>query len=133
MAKRVFGALSRSAEQKKSEQEIHDRFLRSQPSLEELIADGEYAEPISQADFWQLRDALMALKKCREAAGISLSSLSERTGIDRAALSRLEAGVQDNPTVKTLQRYAFALGKQLVVRVIDLPAGHAAGAMSESS
>lgn len=133
MAKRIFGALSRSAEQKKSEQEIHDRFLRGQPSLEELIASGEYAEPISQADFWQLRDALTALKKCREAAGVSLSSLSERTGIDRAALSRLESGAQDNPTVKTLQRYAFALGKQLVVQVIDLPAGHTPGAMSESS
>ena len=121
MAKRVFGGLLRTAEQKDREQEIHKRFLREQPTLEELVASGEYAEPISQADFWELRDALVALRKHREAAGISLSLLAERSGIDRAALSRLETGAQDNPTINTLQRYAFALGKQLVVQVVDLP------------
>lgn len=121
MAKRVFGALSRTAEQKKREKEIHDRFLREQPTLEELVASGEYKEPISQAAFWELRHALKALRNCREAAGLSLTDLAERTGIDRAALSRLESGAQDNPTINTLQRYAFALGKQLVVQVIDLP------------
>ena len=47
--------------------------------------------------------------------------LAERTGIDRAALSRLENGAQDNPTINTLQRYAFALGKQVLVQVADLP------------
>lgn len=121
MAKRVVGGLSRTAEQKKREQETHERFLREQPTLEELVASGEYTEPISQADFWELRDALVALRKHREAAGISLSLLAARTGIDRAALSRLETGAQDNPTINTLQRYAFALGKQLVVQVVDLP------------
>jgi DNA-binding XRE family transcriptional regulator len=121
MAKRVFGGLPRTAEQKRREQKIHERFLREQPSLEELVARGDYSEPVSQADFWELRDALVALRKCREAAGISLTALAERTGIDRAALSRLESGAQDNPTINTLQRYAFALGKQLVVQVVDLP------------
>jgi predicted transcriptional regulator len=121
MVKRVFGGLSRTAEQKKHEQEVHDRFLREQPTMEELVASGEYSEPIRQADFWELRDALVALKKHREAAGISLSLLAERTGIDRAALSRLETGAHDNPTIHTLQRYAFGLGKQLVVQVVDLP------------
>ncbi|HQU42849.1 MAG TPA: helix-turn-helix domain-containing protein, partial [Pirellulales bacterium] len=75
----------------------------------------------------ELREAMLALRKCREAAGVSLASLSERTGIDRAALSRLETGAQDNPTINTLQRYAFALGKQIVVQVIDLPAAQVPG------
>jgi DNA-binding XRE family transcriptional regulator len=130
MAKRVFGKLPRTVEQKKREKEIHERFLREQPTLEELVASGEYSEPISQADFWELRDALIALKKCREAAGVTLSLLAERTGIDRAALSRLESGVQDNPTINTLQRYAYALGKQLVVQVIDLPSAQPSAPIS---
>lgn len=121
MAKRVFGELPRTADQKKCERELHERFLREQPTMEELVASGEYSEPVRQADFWELREALAALKKHREAAGISLSLLAERTGIDRAALSRLETGTHDNPTVLTLQRYAFGLGKRLVVQVVDLP------------
>ncbi|OYV96724.1 MAG: hypothetical protein B7Z73_00220 [Planctomycetia bacterium 21-64-5] len=127
MSKHVFGAISRTEEQKKRDRELHERFRREQPSLEELVASGEYTEPISQADFWELREAMLALRKCREAAGVSLASLSERTGIDRAALSRLETGAQDNPTINTLQRYAFALGKQIVVQVIDLPAAQVPG------
>lgn len=125
MAKRVFGGLSRTGEQKKREREIHERFRREQPTLDELVASGEYSQPVRQADFWELRHALRALKKCREDAGISLAALAERTGIDRAALSRLESGAQDNPTIHTLQRYAFALGKQLLVQVADLPSATA--------
>lgn len=121
MAKRVFGGLPRTADQKNREREVHERFLREQPTMESLVSSGEYSEPMRQADFWALRDALVALKKCREAAGISIAALAERTGIDRAALSRLESGTQDNPTINTLQRYAFGLGKQLVVQVVDLP------------
>lgn len=124
MTKRVFGNLPRTADQRQREREIHERFLREQPSMEELVSSGEYSEPMRQEDFWALRDALVALKKCREAAGISLAALAVRTGIDRAALSRLESGAQDNPTLHTLQRYAFGLGKQIVVRVVDLPAAH---------
>lgn len=120
MAKRVFGGISRTPEQKKRETEIHERFKREKPSLDDLVASGEYSEPISQADFWQLRDALVALRKCREGAGVSLSALSQKSGIDPAALSRLETGAQNNPTISTLQRYARALGKQLLVKVVDL-------------
>lgn len=122
MAKRVFGSVARSEDQKNRDRETHERFLREQPSLEQLVATGEYTEPTSQADFWELREAMLALRKCREAAGVSLNALAERTGIDQAALSRLESGASENPTINTLQRYAFALGKQLVVQVIDLPA-----------
>lgn len=92
--------------------------------MEELVTSGEYSEPMRQDDFWALRDAMIALKECRKAAGISLAALAERTGIDRAALSRLESGAQDNPTLHTLQRYAFGLGKQIVVQVVDLTAAH---------
>jgi hypothetical protein len=40
----------------------------------------------------------------------------ERPGIDRATLSRLVENNEDaNPTLMTLERYAEAVGKQVVV------------------
>ena len=46
--------------------------------------------------------------------------VAERSGIDKAALSRLENGVHDNPTVETLMRYATAIGKRLTWKLEDL-------------
>jgi len=46
---------------------------------------------------------------------LSLADVEQRTGIGRAALSRLENDTEPNPTVVTLTRYAQALGKRLVV------------------
>ena len=39
----------------------------------------------------------------RERQGLSLSAVSERSGIDRATLSKLETGKVPNPTVNTLR------------------------------
>jgi transcriptional regulator with XRE-family HTH domain len=39
----------------------------------------------------------------------------ERSGIDRVALSRLENNEEDNPTLDTLERYAAAVGKEMIV------------------
>jgi len=60
------------------------------------------------------------LTRARKKAGMSLAAVSELSGIDRAALSRLENGRQSNPTVSTLYRYAAALGKELVWSVVGL-------------
>ena len=62
-----------------------------------------------------LRQVLTALRTERERQGLSLADIYERTGIDRAALSRLENNENANPTLNTLERYASAFGKQLVV------------------
>src|SRR5206468_5610856 len=67
----------------------------------------------------QLHDLLMQLKDAREAKGLSLSDLTELTGMDRSALSKLETGQRANPTVETLIRYAEAVGKRLVVTLSD--------------
>ncbi|MHB0961416.1 MAG: helix-turn-helix domain-containing protein [Pirellulaceae bacterium] len=66
-----------------------------------------------------LRQALAVLQAERERQGLSLADIHERTGIDRAALSRLENNEEANPTLATLERYADALGKQLVVLLSD--------------
>jgi DNA-binding XRE family transcriptional regulator len=66
-------------------------------------------------------DTLLAeLKTAREAQGLSLADITERTGMDRSALSKLETGQRTNPTVETLVRYAEAVGKRLVVSLTEM-------------
>jgi DNA-binding XRE family transcriptional regulator len=67
-----------------------------------------------------LAEVVPALKVARENAGITLAQLSQTTGLTVANLSRLENGLQTNPTLRTLRRYADALGKRLVVKLEEL-------------
>jgi DNA-binding XRE family transcriptional regulator len=102
--------------------EIRERFQRERPTMEQLLASGEYVGPIPQGLYRDLRLALHDLKRTREESGLSLADVAERSGIDKAALSRLENGIQSNPTVETLFRYAAALGKRLRWTLEDAPA-----------
>jgi len=83
--------------------------------LPELIE--RHHERMSSLD--QLQALLKQLKAIREAKGLSLSDLTELTGMDRSAISKLETGQRANPTVETLVRYAEAVGKRVVVSLID--------------
>ena len=71
----------------------------------------------------ELAKALSALRAERKRQGLSLSDVSERSGIDRATLSKLETGKVPNPTVSTLRALAGALNKRLSWSLIDEPAG----------
>jgi ribosome-binding protein aMBF1 (putative translation factor) len=55
------------------------------------------------------------LRDERLARGLSLEQLAARSKIDKAALSRLEAGKQSNPTLATLIKYARALELRLTL------------------
>jgi DNA-binding XRE family transcriptional regulator len=59
------------------------------------------------------------LRRYREQAGLSLGDVAERSGIDKASLSRLENGWYPNPTINTVARYARAIGKRLVLELED--------------
>lgn len=83
--------------------------------LPELIA--RHHERLASLD--DLHELLRQLKAAREAKGLSLANLTELTGMDRSALSKLETGQRANPTVETLVRYAEAVGKRLVVSLAD--------------
>jgi hypothetical protein len=85
------------------------------PTQEELETSDNYEGPIKGGAFFAVRVVVHDLKKAREAAGLTLASVSKRTGMDQASLSRLENGRQPNPTVDTLWRYARAVGRQLVL------------------
>jgi DNA-binding XRE family transcriptional regulator len=83
--------------------------------LPDLIA--RHHERMASLD--QLQELLAQLKAAREAKGLSLADLTELTGMDRSALSKLETGQRANPTVETLVRYAEAVGKRLTVSLTD--------------
>jgi len=61
----------------------------------------------------ELIAALAGLRRERERQGLSLTDMAERTGIDRATISKLETGKIANPTIGTLRTYAKALGRRL--------------------
>ena len=83
--------------------------------LPELVA--RHHERTATLD--QLELLVGQLKAAREAKGLSLADLTDLTGMDRSALSKLETGQRANPTVETLVRYAEAVGKRLVVSLAD--------------
>ena len=56
---------------------------------------------------------IAALCAERELQALSLTDIAERTGMDRAAVHKLEIGLNRNPTYTTLDRYADALGVQI--------------------
>ena len=62
---------------------------------------------------------MQELKAAREAKGLSLADIYERTGMDRSALSKLENVANENPTIDTLLRYAEVVGKRLQIQVVD--------------
>jgi ribosome-binding protein aMBF1 (putative translation factor) len=58
------------------------------------------------------------LKAAREHKGLSLADLAALTAINPTALSRLENFRNDNPTFRTLARYARAVGKELRLSMV---------------
>lgn len=84
---------------------------------DEIIAKARQYRAEHDAVIASLEHVMQALKVERERQGFSLADMKERTGIDRAALSRLESGQHPNPTIATLMRYAQALGKTIEVIV----------------
>lgn len=122
-SERIHRPSNLSDEERARQKAVREKFQRERPSLRQLVESGDAPDPIPMGLYIDLRLALTELKRIREAAGLSLADVAERSGIDKAALSRLENGVHDNPTVETLMRYAAAVGKKLTWSLQDLPAG----------
>lgn len=122
-SERIHRPSNLSDEERARQKAVREKFQRERPSLQQLVESGDSPPPIPMGLYIELRLALAELNRVREAAGLSLADVAERSGIDKAALSRLENGVHDNPTVETLMRYAAAVGKKLTWSLQDLPAG----------
>ena len=114
-----------TAEQRKSHQAIRDQFQGETRNLDELVRDGE-VDPESVATLAQRRLAAQlasSLRSAREAAGMSLTDLAERSEIERSALSKLESGVNLNPTLSTLVRYAITTGNEIQCSLAEMKTG----------
>lgn len=119
---RIHRKIERTPEDQARLRAVREKFQKERPTLDALLATGQYAEPVPLGAYLDLQEAIRGLKREREGRGLSLAEIAERSGIDKAALSRLETGRQTNPTVETLRRYARAVGKQIVLALQDLPA-----------
>ncbi len=105
-----------------------ERYQREKPTPKQLMAEGGHQEFVTLGELLFLHEVMASLKKERERQGLTLAALSKRSGIDQAALSRLETGQHGNPTLATLYRIAVALGKVIVCTFQDAPAEKSAKA-----
>lgn len=115
-ALREFRANPKAPEERARENAIRDRLQETKPSLETLIQSGE-SDPdavMTMGMYFDVQRAIQGLKQDRKRSGISIGEVAEKSGLDRAVVSRLENGKQDNPTVATLMRYAAAIGKRFL-------------------
>jgi DNA-binding phage protein len=105
---------------------------RSRPSPRALAQSGQIdrpaceraervraTEPLARP----FRDLIAALRAERERQGLSLADVAERSGMDRAAIHKLEIGLNANPTYATLTRYASALGTRIEWHLERIDAG----------
>ena len=60
---------------------------------------------------------IQAMIDARKSKGITQKELSERTGIAQGDISKLENG-NANPSIKTLQRLASAMGMSLKIEFV---------------
>ena len=90
------------------------------PTVEQLLAESGCQDTMPLGVYLDLRAIMYRLKQERQRQQLSLADVSDRSGIDTAALSRLESGKMDNPTIETVFRIAKALGKRVVCDLEDL-------------
>ena len=114
--------LERTPEEQARIKAIRERFQRERPNARKLVESGEFNPPIPASAYFAVAALLKRLREAREAAGLSLADMAERTSMDKASLCRLETGKQSNPTVETLARYAAAMDKQVLFSLADVEA-----------
>jgi hypothetical protein len=120
--KRIFRANRKTPQERAREQGLRRQLQKEKPSLEDLVRSGE-CDPdaiMTMGMYFDIQTALQGLRRERQHAGLTIAEVAERSGLDRAIVSRLENGKQDNPTVATLMRYAAALGKRFLWSYQDL-------------
>jgi ribosome-binding protein aMBF1 (putative translation factor) len=121
-AQRIFRASRKTAAERAREQALREQLQQQRPSLEYFVRTGA-CDPdavMTMGMYFDVQRALQALKRDRVRCGLSIADVAQRSGLDRAVVSRLENGKQDNPTVATLVRYAAAMGKRFLWSYEDL-------------
>lgn len=92
-----------------------DKLLKFDDYLNEQLKDPNFKE---EYDALEPEFAVkQAILEARVQKGLTQKQLSEMTGISQADISRLERGTA-NPSVKTLQRIAYALGRKVLIQFV---------------
>lgn len=112
--------IPRTAEDRARPHAIRGHFQRTRPSVEELVASGDYSALVTHGTTLDAMHIAVLLKQARHEAQLSLSEVAQRCGLDRSAISRLENGVYENTTLTTLSRLASAYGKRFLVHLVDV-------------
>ena len=86
----------------------------------EILEQAKQYKKEADAERATLQEALQILKSERIQQGLSLADIQQRTGIEKPNLSRLENDSLANPTIDTLCRYAEAVGKEIVITLVDI-------------
>ncbi len=88
----------------------YQKYLDKQLENEEFRTEWDNLEP----DYIIMR----AILEMRKERGMTQKELSLRSGITQGDISRLENG-NGNPSIRTLQRLANAMGKSLKIEFVD--------------
>jgi hypothetical protein len=115
--RRVHRKIERTPEQMAELRAAREAFQRDKPSLDDLDASGDYEGPYRHGDVMSFLSAVATLRRERERRGLTLAEVSDRSGLDKGMLSRLENGKILNPTLTTLWRYAEAIGATIALVV----------------
>jgi len=109
-------------EDRERHKSIREQFA-GRPTVDALVVDGELTGQTTPLGVYlNLRSIVRNLRTLREQAQLSLTDISERSGMDKAMVSRLENGHVPNPGLETISRYLDAMGKTLEWRVVDAAA-----------
>jgi transcriptional regulator with XRE-family HTH domain len=101
------------------EQQAAVERIRARHRTPEYRAEEQRVRELARRDFPpatpdpELATLLAAMKSERQRRNVSLTEMQERTGIDRATISKVENGHVPNPTWATLRAYAGALGLRI--------------------
>ena len=104
--------IERTPEQKAEERRIRE--LHRQNPIREVPAD-----TVTGGDVVNLMRFVAAIRREREAQGLTSEAVAERVGLDPSAYARLESGNVLNPPLSSLFRIARALGKAFVLTLAD--------------
>lgn len=88
---------------------------------------GPSADAVPLGRVMELRLLGSTLRQEREKQGLTQGQLAAKIGMDEPAISRIEKGLNLNPTLDTLKRIAAGLGKRIVVVLSDEPTTEPAG------
>jgi transcriptional regulator with XRE-family HTH domain len=116
------GAENLTEEQRAAVERIRARHrtpeYRSEEQTERELARRDFPPATPDPE---LAAMLAGLKAERERRGVSLTEMHERTGLDRATISKVENGHVPNPTWATSRAYTRALGLKIVTDLVPLP------------